>query len=177
VCSGRSHQPDRSPRGRWDRAAACGRGRRRSRARLWVALIGGVVTLLCLGGAGIVALLYNDATSIKRSAPDAVVDNFLRAYLVNRDDERASLYECKSGGDFGAISAYRADIESREKQFSVGIRVTWSTFTVSTNGSQGSVTTDLIKTVADQSGRQSNSWSFKVVDQDGWRVCGASALT
>ncbi|MEV6842682.1 hypothetical protein [Actinoplanes sp. NPDC051411] len=150
---------------------------KRSRARLWVAVIGGVVALLCLGGAGIVALLYNDSTKIERSAPDAVVDNFLRAYLVNRDDQRASLYQCKTGGDFAAIAAYRNDIESREKQFSVGIRVTWSTFTVSTSGSQGTVTTDLIKTLADQSGRQSNSWTFKVVDQDGWRVCGASALS
>lgn len=150
---------------------------KRHRARLWVALLGGILALLCLGGAGVVALLYNNATKIERSAPDAVVDNFLRAYLVNRDDERAALYECKAGGDFAAISAYRNDIESREKRFSVGIRVTWSTFRVSTSGSGGNVTTDLIKTVADQSGRQSNSWSFKVVDQDGWRVCGASALS
>ena len=150
---------------------------KRHRARLWVALAGGIVALLCLGGAGVVALLYNDSTKIERSAPDAVVDNFLRAYLVNRDDQRASLYQCKTGGDFAAIAAYRNDIESREKQFSVGIRVTWSTFTVSTSGSQGTVTTDLIKTLADQSGRQSNSWTFKVVDQDGWRVCGASALS
>jgi hypothetical protein len=140
-------------------------------------MLAGVVALLCMGGVGVVVSLYDEATEIKRTAPDAVVDNFLRAYLVNRDDETASLYQCESGGDFTKIADYRSDIVSREKQFSVGILVTWSTFTVSINGSRGTVTTDLIKTTADRSGRLSNSWSFTVVDQSGWRVCGANPLT
>jgi hypothetical protein len=130
-----------------------------------------------MGGVGVVVSLYDEATEIKRTAPDAVVDNFLRAYLVNRDDERASLYQCKSRGDFTKIADYRSDIVAREKQFSVGILVSWSTFTVSVDGSRATVTTDLIKTAADRSGRLSNSWSFTVVDQGGWRVCGANPLT
>lgn len=150
---------------------------RNRRARLIVAMVAGVVALLCMGGVGVAISLYDDATQIKRTDPDAVVDNFLRAYLVNRDDESASLYQCKSGGDFTQIAGYRADIVSREKRFSVGIRVTWSTFTVATSGPSGTVTTDLIKTTTDQSGRLSNSWQFAVVDQDGWRVCGARPLS
>lgn len=145
--------------------------------RLWLALVGGVMALLCLGGVGVVVSLYDNATKINRSAPDAVVDNFLRAYLVNRDDERASLYECKSGGSFGDIANFRNDIVSREKQYSVGIRVTWSSFAVATSGGQGSVTTDLIRTTTDQSGRDSHPWRFLVVDQDGWRVCGATEIS
>ena len=133
--------------------------------------------LLCLGGVGVVVSLYDEATEIKRSAPDAVVDNFLRAYLVNRDNQRASLYQCESGGDFGEIASYRNDMVAREKQFSVGIRVTWSTFTVESSGTNRIVITDLIKTATDQSGRLSNSWRFDVVDQDGWRVCGAKPLS
>ena len=88
--------------------------------------------------------------------------------------ERASLYQCKSGGDFSQIESYRADIVSREKEFSVGIRVTWTTLTVKTNGANGDVTTDLIKTTTDQSGRLRDTWRFTVVDQNGWRVCGAA---
>ena len=145
--------------------------------RLWLALVGGVMALLCLGGVGVVVSLYDNATKINRSAPDAVVDNFLGAYLVNRNDREASLYECKSGGDFGAIAAYRNDIARREKDFSVGITVTWSSLEVSTNGARGTVTANLTRTLTDQTGRDSESWRFDVVDQNGWRICGAAPLS
>jgi hypothetical protein len=147
------------------------------RLRLWLAMGAGILALLCLGGVGVFVSLYDSATEIKRTSPDAVVDNFLGAYLVNRDDEQASLYECKSGGDFAAIEAYRNDLLTREKDFSVGIRVSWSSLTVSTQGNTGTVSTNLVKTATDQSGRLSNSWQFRVVDQGGWRVCGATQLS
>lgn len=150
---------------------------RRRRLRLWLAVAAGVLSILCAGGIGVAVLLYDEETKIDRAEPDAVVDNFLRAYLVNRDDERASLYQCKSDGKFQEIANYRADVLTREERFSVGIRVTWSTFKVLTNDATGTVTTDLTKTTSDQSGRVSNSWQFEVVDQDGWRVCGATALS
>jgi len=136
-------------------------------------MMAGTLALLCLGGVGVVVSLYDGATEIKRTSPDAVVDNFLGAYLVDRNDKEASLYECKQGGDFAAIEAYRADMLTREKDFSVGIRVSWSSLTVSTQGDSGTVGTNLVKTATDQSGRVSNTWEFRVVDQDGWRVCGA----
>ncbi|XVV12415.1 hypothetical protein ACQP2X_47770 [Actinoplanes sp. CA-131856] len=126
---------------------------------------------------GVFVLLYDKETKIERAEPDAVVDNFLRAYLVNRDDDRAKLYQCKSGGEFQQITDYRSDILAREKQFSVGINVGWSTFIVQVNGSVGEVTTDLVKTASDSSGRVSEPWNFRVVDEDGWRVCGASKVS
>jgi hypothetical protein len=147
------------------------------RLRLWLAMMAGILALLCLGGVGVALALYDGATKIKRTSPDAVVDNFLGAYLVDRDDKEASLYECKSGGDFQAIAAYRADMLTREKDFSVGIRVSWSSMEVSTQGNTGTVSTNLVKTATDQSGRLSNTWEFRVVDQDGWRVCGATQIS
>ena len=145
--------------------------------RLWLALVGGVMALLCLGSVGVVVSLYDNATKIKRSAPDAVVDNFLGAYLVNRNDDEAALYECKSGGNFEAIAAFRADVTSREKSFSVGIRVSWSSFTVSTTGNRGTVTTDLTKSTSDGTETITKPWQFNMVDLDGWRVCGATQLS
>jgi hypothetical protein len=150
---------------------------RNRRKRLWLAMGLGIVALLCLGGVGVVVSLYDGATEIKRSAPDAVVDNFLGAYLVNRDDKEAALYRCKNGGDFDQIEAYRTDIMAREKNFSVGISVSWTSLTVATNGDHGTVTTDLTKGTADGSERVTKPWQFTVVDQDGWRVCGARPLT
>ena len=150
---------------------------RNPRLRLWLAVGAGILALLCLGGIGVAVLLYDEETKIVRAEPDAVADNFLRAYLVNRDDERASLYQCKSGGDFQKIADYRADIVTREKQFSVGIRVTWTTFAIQTNGDRSEAETDLVKTASGQPGRLTDTWRLSLVDQDGWRVCGATQVS
>lgn len=149
---------------------------KRHRARLWVALIGGVLALLCLGGAGVVALLYNNATKIERSAPDAVVDSFLRAYLVDRDDKEASLYECKSGGDFQKIAAFRSDIQSREKEYSISIAASWTSLTVVDQAGKTTVSTDIVRAISDGSERTTDRWQFQLVDEDGWRVCGATPI-
>nr|WP_296072108.1 hypothetical protein [uncultured Actinoplanes sp.] len=131
-----------------------------------------MAALLILGGLAVTFLVYDRETKIERAAPDAVADNFLRAYLVNRDDQRASLYQCKSGGDLSEVANYRADIVNREKQYSVGIRVTWSSFAVETKGANATATTDLTKTATD-GGRLRDTWTLILEDQDGWRVCGA----
>jgi hypothetical protein len=142
--------------------------------RLWLAMGLGIVALLCLGGVGVFVSLYDSATAINRSAPDAVVDNFLGAYLVNRDDQEASLYTCKTGADLSQLKAFRDDIVTRETKFSVGIRVSWSSLTVTTNGTEATVTATLTKTITNQTGRLANTWQFDLVDQDGWRVCKAT---
>ncbi|WP_433792494.1 hypothetical protein [Actinoplanes sp. CA-252034] len=151
------------------------RGRLQSRrARLVLALTGGLLALLCVGGVGAFFVLYDEATEIKRTEPDAVVDSFLAATLVNRDDQEASLYRCKSGGDFQQLMQFRDDTVKREKDFSVGIAVSWSSLDVNVAGSSGTVSADLKRTISAQAGRDSSSWQFAVVDEDGWRVCGAT---
>ncbi|WP_328463044.1 hypothetical protein OHA21_36900 [Actinoplanes sp. NBC_00393] len=146
------------------------------RARLALALGAGIMALLCLGGVGLFIALYDEATEINRTEPDAVVDSFLGAYLVARDDNEAKLYQCEAGGDFAQLSQYRDDTVSREQEFSVGISTSWSSLEVQTAGSTGTVSVDLTRTVASQAGRDSSSWQFAVVDQDGWRVCGATQI-
>jgi hypothetical protein len=140
----------------------------------------GIVVLLCLGGVGVFVSLYDNATAIKRTAPDAVADSFLRAYLVDRDDQEASLYMCKSGGDFAALSALRTESINREKQFSVKVVVTWGSLTVSGTGDERrDVATGLIiagtKNGEVQS-RHTESWQFGLIQNDGWRVCNATKV-
>ncbi|MCU7722381.1 hypothetical protein ODJ79_01510 [Actinoplanes sp. KI2] len=150
---------------------------RARRGRLILAIAGGIMALLCLGGVGVFVSVYTKATEIKRTAPVGVVVDFLGAYLVNRDDREAALYQCKSGGDFSQIQAFRDDITQREKTFSVGILVTWSSLDVHEDGKSGTVTAVLTRTQSDRGGRDSSSWQFDVVDQDGWRVCKAAKLS
>jgi hypothetical protein len=143
------------------------------RLRLWLAMGIGIVVLLCLGAAGVAFSLYDGATAIKRSEPDAVADSFLRAYLVDRDDKEASLFMCKSGGDFARIAAFRTDLQSREQKYSIGIRVSWKSLTVVKDGAKATVSTDIVRAITDGSERTSDRWQLALVDEDGWRVCGA----
>ena len=133
----------------------------------------GILALLCLGGVGVVVSLYDGATEIKRTAPDAVADSFLRAYLVNRDDKEAALFMCKSGGDFARIDAFRTDILSREQRYTIGVRVSWGSLQVTTEGDKATVSTDLVRAISDGSEKTSDRWQLTLIDQDGWRVCGA----
>jgi hypothetical protein len=143
-------------------------------------LAGGILALLCLGGAGIFVTLYDNATKIKRSAPDAVVDSFLRAYLVDRDDKEASLYECKSGGSFATIASLRSDMVSREKQFGVKVSVSWGPLPVSdVDQSHKTVAASLTISGAsngDTVSRHTEQWSLGVIDENGWRVCAATKI-
>ncbi|WP_239117442.1 hypothetical protein [Paractinoplanes ferrugineus] len=120
--------------------------------------------------------LYDEATEIKRSEPDAVADSFLRSYLVNRDDEESSLYTCKSRPDLEALSTLRKEMISREKDYGVKVSASWSTLTVTDDGNWKNVRTDLIiagSLDGNTISRRTESWSFGLVDDDGWRVCRA----
>jgi hypothetical protein len=144
-------------------------------------MVGGIMVLLCLGGVGVFVSLYDEATEIKRTAPDAVVDNFLRAYLVDRDDQEVALYACKSGSDFAALSSLRSEMVNREKNFDVKVSAGWSTLTVTdVSAGRKNVSTDLTisgSTDGNAVSRRTESWSFGTVDQDGWRVCSANKLS
>ena len=141
----------------------------------------GIVALLCLGGVGVFISFYDEATKIERASPDAVVDQFLRAYLVNRDDTEAELFTCKNGLDLSGIAGLRTQLVEREKEFNVTVTVSWSTLTVSGSGEERrSVATDL--QIAGSSGgdslsRRSESWSFGLVEDNGWRVCNTAKVS
>jgi hypothetical protein len=153
---------------------------RNRRVRLWVAMGLGIVVLLCLGGVGVFVSLYDSATSIKRSDPDAVADSFLRAYLVERDDKQASLFTCKSGSDLAALSTLRTQLVNREKEFNVKVVVTWGSLAVTGTGdTHRDVQADLM--IAGTTNGQTQSshtepWKLGLIDDDGWRVCNASKV-
>jgi hypothetical protein len=151
------------------------------RLRLWLAMAAGIVALLCLGGAGVVVSLYDSATEIKRTSPDAVVDGFLRAYLVNRDDKETALYTCKTAPNLTALADLRSGFINRERKFAVKVTVSWSSLRVSGTGENDrSVATDLIISGTKNGetlSRRMESWTFDVVDEDGWRVCNTAKVS
>jgi hypothetical protein len=157
------------------------RGRRGwSKLKLVLAVLAGVLSLLCIGGLGVGFVLYDQATRIDRSAPDVVVDNYLRALLVERNDAEAALFACSETASLASIAELRQEVERRERDFGVVVRTSWGSLVrTSVSETEELVRTDLtVAGVADGQQRSSRteSWEFRVVDQDGWRVCGARKL-
>ena len=94
---------------------------------------------------------------------------------------RRRLFTCKDGLDLTAISALRTELIQREKEFDVKVNVSWRSLRVSgTEEGRRTVTADL--RIAGSSGGQALSgrtetWSFTLVDTDGWRVCSAAKVS
>ncbi|MFI6074954.1 hypothetical protein ACIA5C_25670 [Actinoplanes sp. NPDC051343] len=125
------------------------------------------------------ALLYNNSTKIDRAAPDQVTSSFLRAYLLDRDDKEASLYTCKQP-QLGGLATLRSDMVSREKNFGTTVSATWESLKVTASQNAKSVAVDLAISGA-KNGQQvsshTESWTFGLVDESGWRVCSATKVS
>ncbi|WFE36799.1 hypothetical protein [Micromonospora sp. WMMD975] len=147
--------------------------------RTALTIIAGVLALLCAGGALVGFVLYDRATAPDRSAPDVVVDNYLRAFLVDRNDTKAKEFACSSAADLEAPRRLRAEIEQREANFDVVVRVSWGPLARAKNDDGELVSTTLtISSSADGQTRSSRreDWRFRVVERDGWRVCGGNKI-
>lgn len=152
--------------------------RRRLRTVLTVA--GVALTVLVLSGAVTIFILYDRASAPDRSAPDVVVDNYLRAYLVDRNDARANLFTCDNRDGLSALSSLRKEVERREAEFKVIVRVTWGALSRAESPEGQQIATTLtIASFSDGSPRSSRreAWQFVVVDEnDEWRICDAGKV-
>ncbi len=149
--------------------------RRRHRPVLWT-ILGLLLTVVLVSGTAFV-MWYHDATTPDRSAPDVVVDNYLRAFLVDRNDIRSKQYVCNRPM-LTAFSDLRADIDMREKKYSADLSVSWGSLNVEKTGSGATVAVQLTLSalVEDYSQRESQPWRISVIQADGWRVCGAERV-
>ncbi|MGC5334422.1 hypothetical protein [Micromonospora sp. DT62] len=152
--------------------------RPRRRLRTMVTVVASVVAALCLGGVAAGFVLYNRAAAPDRSAPDVVVDNYLRAFLVDRNDTRANLYTCGNASEAGQLRALRDDLVAREKRFATTFTFSWGSLQWQQHGSGAEVQVELIISARvdgiTQSDRQ--AWQFTTRLDDDWRVCAGSRV-
>ncbi|MFE9186186.1 hypothetical protein ACFYMB_22990 [Micromonospora haikouensis] len=150
--------------------------RRPGRVRTIITVVAGVLGLLLVGGGITAFVLYDRATRPDRSAPDVVVDNYLRAFLVDRNDIKADQFTC-SESTLEMVRGLRSEIEQREARFDVDVRISWGALTRTRTADGESVETTLtISSSANGQPRSSRreAWTFQVSDEaDGWRVCDA----
>lgn len=144
-----------------------------------LAIVGGALAALCLGGATIGYVLYDRATAPDRSAPDVVVDNYLRAFLVDRDDTLAGQYTCASGIELGPLSDLRSDLAAREKRFNTTFQVSWGALRVDKHGKNADVAVELVisTVVGSLAQTERQPWQFTTRQDDGWGVCTARRAT
>jgi hypothetical protein len=125
-----------------------------------------------LGAGGVVFRAYDKATQIDRRYPEVVVREFVELTFQRRDDERVVLYTC-AHPRVGAIIELRSNLTAQEKDLSISTQVG-----IGSRRVEGlSVYADLVvtrrSTVATTERQQ---WKFTMVQDDGWRVCGAERL-
>ncbi|MFC8846417.1 MULTISPECIES: hypothetical protein [unclassified Micromonospora] len=148
--------------------------RRPGRVRTVITVVAGVLGLLLVGGGITAFVLYDRATRPDRSAPDVVVDNYLRAFLVDRNDIKADQFTC-STSTLETVNGLRSEIEQREARFGVDVRISWGALTRTKTAEGESVETTLtISSSANGQPRSSRreAWVFQVNDDaDGWRIC------
>lgn len=148
---------------------------RQQRVRTILTVTAAVLTALVLGGIVGGYVLYDRATTPDRSAPDVVVDNYLRAFLVDRDDTLADLFVCADGAS-AELRALRDDLVSREERFAVPISVSWGSLTVQREGDAADVEVDLVISAYadDRAYSERQPWRFAIRLGDDWRVCAGS---
>ncbi len=122
---------------------------------------------------GLVA--YNEITKVDRSEPQVVTDQFLRAVLVAKDESGADLYACRDKSKDDHLWALRKELDTREKDFGVTIVVSWGAYVAI-----GSDLTTNMTITANRDGQEQSSsvqtWRLHLIDEDGWRVCGAERV-
>ncbi|GAA2352995.1 hypothetical protein Cme02nite_26990 [Catellatospora methionotrophica] len=138
-----------------------------------------IVALAGIGG-GVAALVtYNEATKIDRSNPKVVLDEYLRAALITKDEVGVNLHVCGNPAGLVPITILREEFDRRERDFGVVVLVTWGAITGAVNEEESTVTTTL--TISGRKdgaviSKRSEVWRFGLVSEDGWRVCAAERV-
>lgn len=145
--------------------------------RLVLALVGGVLALLCLGGGVVAFTLYDNATKLDRSSPVYVASEYTSELFVHRDRPLAGLWACDDA-DLAAAERILDDIIATERRLNTSIRANTEAFKVrKLSDTRTEIRMEVRRTGTVDGVRQSTTEPLTVIveDRDGWRVCAASA--
>jgi hypothetical protein len=121
--------------------------------------------VLAAAAAGTLFYIYDKATAIDRSTPEVVVDQFLRATLVQRDPGRVGLFICQQWSTQQANDAVRPPANPN-------VDASWGNYETSRAGRTADVSVRVYLSVESNGFQESiQSWTLHLEDQDGWRVC------
>jgi len=141
-----------------------------------VLIVAVAVGVGAVGAAGVALRAYDEATKIDRSAPRAVLKAYLDAEFVRRDEGRAALYRCEDPTSLANLYVLRDQLAAEEKTTGVPIKVVIGAMDLSDNGSTVIAPIEFNRGAGLQVRTTVQTWRFTLVDEDGWRVCGAEQI-
>jgi hypothetical protein len=152
-------------------ARVLAKARSKGRWPLVLAIVVGVLSLICVGGLGIAYHLYDKATTPNRTVPDAAVNNYLRATFIHHNASEANEFACTDQSGLAAFKSFAGKVVSEPS-----ISVDWAGLVVKNHGSSDASVTVVLQLEQDggSSGEENSSWTFTTHKSSDWRVCGAS---
>jgi hypothetical protein len=149
--------------------------KKRGRLRTAFIVVAALAVALCLGGLAAGYLIYDKATKPDTTTPTGSLDQYLEAKFVSRDPLKIENFVCASPS-LDEMNAMLDKIEALEKKFNIHIDVERSGYQVDTVNNKSTIKATLKVLVPEEQGQVSEShesWTFSLVNQNGWRVCGA----
>lgn len=147
----------------------------RSRVKRVVLTVLGIVVLGGVVGTGLALRSYDQKTKIDRTIAKVVVRQYIDAALVSRDNDRAALFSCKNP-QLGEVQSLESDLIASEQANGYATQLVISRSTEVDGGKYVDVELQVNQGQGTTVRTRIMQWRFTLVDQDGWRVCGASRL-
>ncbi|MQA26512.1 MAG: hypothetical protein GEU94_13820 [Micromonosporaceae bacterium] len=139
---------------------------KKSNVGLIVGIIGGLVALLCIGGA---ALVFLGGSIGATSTPEGAVTAFMKAAFDDRDFSEAEDYICDRWKD-QSRRQYDNSFGDGSSTDNSSVKASWNNVRkVSETGSDAKVSVDV--SVEYQGRSSSSTWTFELVDESGWKIC------
>lgn len=125
-----------------------------------------------LAGAATAVYFYDQATQPDRSTPTVTVDKFLKVTLIDHSGNAANEFVCDDWTGAEGLAAMEAAVDPDV------VRVTWDAPELVRNDEDSAQVQVRLRFryPDDISPSGERHWVFDLVEQDGWRVCGARPL-
>lgn len=112
-------------------------------------------------------------------SPEVALDDYIRAKFFYRSSSDVSRLECASSR-LTSMNQLLSDIEMREAEFGVVIKVELGGMAVTTSGATAQISTDLALRApisgSAELAQRVQRWRFDLTNESGWRVCVASQV-
>jgi hypothetical protein len=146
---------------------------------MWLAITFGVLSMVCVGVGAVAFRYYDKATRTDRSSPSSSMVNYLNAVLLSHDNSAAVKFSC-SDADLGAFVSFRDAAESLAAGKSASVSFDWVLVDIQSDRHQASVDVTVEQDTSTNGqvlARSFHVWRFRLLNDDGWRVCGANSVS
>lgn len=140
---------------------------------LW-SLVG--LALAGIVGVGLAFRAYDEATKIDRRFGEVVVREYVAALLDRRDSLRAELFECSDSGVNQPIHTMLADLMAQERAHDLSTEVSVIQVSAEDGGTLVYAEIQIRQAANGLATKEVQRWQFRMVEEDGWRVCGAERV-